>query len=85
VTDRSRVRKLRWRSRRGMKELDILLERFLDKQSKALADGRWPALEQLLEWEDDVFWDGIQNPARVSNDVHRSLLVEIRKLHVPAD
>lgn len=85
MTDRSRVRKLRWRSRRGMKELDILLERFLDEQSKALEDGRWPALEQLLEWEDDVFWDCIQNPARVSNDVQRSLIVEIRKLHVPAD
>ena len=85
MTNGGRVRKLRWRSRRGMKELDILLERFLDSQSQALEEGRWPALEQILEWEDDVLWDCIQKPARAPGGVQRSLLVEIRKLHVSAD
>ena len=43
-----RVRKLKWLCRRGMKELDILLQPFVDRHQEALADGAWPELEPLL-------------------------------------
>ena len=50
------VRRLRWRCRRGMRELDQLLLRYLD--------GRWPAADdserkqflRLLDCEDDKLW-----------------------------
>lgn len=54
-----RVRKLRWKSRRGMKELDVLLEAFFDKEADALAAGGWAELEELLAQEDDVLFDWI--------------------------
>ena len=85
MSDNGRVRKLRWRCRRGMKELDVLLERFLDCHSDALASGQWPALEPLLELEDDVFWDYVQNPSRAPKHEQKSLLAEIRKLRVQAN
>lgn len=68
-----RLRKLQWKCRRGMKELDILLERFIKNQSAALDLGAWPELESLLAMEDDQLWGIIQNPA-TANSEYRSLL-----------
>jgi antitoxin CptB len=48
--------RLRWRCRRGMKELDVLLERYLARryeQAPALERRRFAA---LLEQEDPVIW-----------------------------
>ena len=54
-----RVRKLRWQSRRGMKELDVLFEAFFKSQTQALQEGAWPELEALLKQEDDVLFDWV--------------------------
>ena len=59
--DIERVRKLKWLCRRGMKELDMLLERFIDINEESLAEGSWPELEALLQTEDDVLWDWFQD------------------------
>jgi antitoxin CptB len=57
-----RIRKLRWLCRRGMKELDVLLEAFLAREAEALRDGAWPELETLLAEEDDVIWHWVLDP-----------------------
>jgi antitoxin CptB len=54
-----RVKMLRWKSRRGMKELDVLFEAFFKTQSESLHAGGWPQLEELLAQEDDVLFDWI--------------------------
>ena len=54
-----RLKRLRWQSRRGMKELDVLLEAFLEKQAGQLSVGAWPELEELLTLEDDVLFDWV--------------------------
>lgn len=58
--DAQRLGRLRWRCRRGMKELDVLLESFVAAESTALADGAWPEFEDLLGTEDDRLWDWLQ-------------------------
>ena len=55
----ARVKMLRWKSRRGMKELDVLFEAFFASQASLLEAGEWPQLESLLEQEDDVLFDWI--------------------------
>lgn len=54
-----RLKKLRWQSRRGMKELDVLLEAFIEAQAERLLAGDWPGFERLLDQEDDVLFDWI--------------------------
>jgi len=54
-----RLKKLRWKSRRGMKELDVLFEAFFEKHRQVLSEGGWPQLETLLEQEDDLLYDWI--------------------------
>ena len=68
-----RVKRLRWICRRGMKELDVLLERFLENQSFELQQGSWPELENFLEMEDDQIWDFVQNPSLASAEYQQLL------------
>ena len=55
----NRVKRLRWKARRGMKELDVLLEMFFAQQTEAMLAGDWPQLELFLSQEDDVLFDWI--------------------------
>jgi len=47
------LNRLRWHSRRGMLELDILLARFWDKFGEGLTAEDGSELEKLLEQEDN--------------------------------
>ena len=57
----SRIRKLRWMCRRGMKELDLLFEGFLERHESELRGGQWSELEALLGEEDDRIWAWVQS------------------------
>jgi antitoxin CptB len=46
------VGKLRWRCRRGMKELDILLTRYVDERYGAAPPEEQQAFQRLLETQD---------------------------------
>jgi succinate dehydrogenase flavin-adding protein (antitoxin of CptAB toxin-antitoxin module) len=62
-----------------MKELDLLLERFVEQHEEALTAGHWPELEALLETEDDLLWAWLQKPAVTGAKPFRSLLERIRR------
>ena len=54
--DDAEIRRLRWRCRRGMRELDQLMVRYLDQRwREAPADER-QQFERLLDCEDDRLW-----------------------------
>ena len=78
-TGSERIRKLRWKCRRGMKELDILLESFLEANKALLAQGRWPELEQLLGLEDDQLWDCMRQPDHPDHARFQALVKAIRQ------
>ena len=52
MTRQARLDRARWRCRRGMKELDVLLERFAARGLERLEDSDLDALERLLEAPD---------------------------------
>lgn len=78
MKDTERFRRLQWRCRRGMKELDVLLEGFLADQKQQLVRGAWPEMEHLLQSEDDQIWDWLQNPGRREASHFQEILVLIR-------
>jgi antitoxin CptB len=47
---------LRWRCRRGMKELDILLERYVERRWQHAAAEERAAFEGLLEVQDPLIY-----------------------------
>jgi antitoxin CptB len=44
--------KLRWRCRRGMKELDVLLARYVDERFRSASNAEQEAFRRLLELQD---------------------------------
>ncbi|MCC5857415.1 MAG: succinate dehydrogenase assembly factor 2 [Ectothiorhodospiraceae bacterium] len=48
--------RLRWRCRRGMRELDLLLERFLDGGYQQLSEAEQADFDRLLDCQDDVLF-----------------------------
>lgn len=57
--DRSRER-LRWRCRRGLLELDILLGRFLEREFDVLTEDERDAFARLLETPDQTLFEWLQ-------------------------
>jgi antitoxin CptB len=53
-TNRAR---LRWRSRRGLLENDLILTRFLDQHEETLTDEEVDALSRLLDLSDNDLMD----------------------------
>jgi len=49
--------RLRWRCRRGMRELDVLLSAWLETSYSTAGDEERQAFEALLDCEDDAIWD----------------------------
>ena len=47
---------LRWRQRRGMKELDVLLEHYFRRHHETASPEEKAAFERLLEREDPDIW-----------------------------
>ena len=61
-----------------MKELDILLESFIEQNQQALESGGWPEFEELLRIEDDVFWTWVQHPDLKDAMIYQDILDRIR-------
>lgn len=52
LDDRTRMSRLRWRCRRGMRELDVVLQRYLERCYPGADPAEQQAFERLLELQD---------------------------------
>jgi succinate dehydrogenase flavin-adding protein (antitoxin of CptAB toxin-antitoxin module) len=55
--DRVRRDRLRWKCRRGLLELDLVLERFLRRHMSTLSDEELRLLGELLDYPDHDLWE----------------------------
>ncbi len=53
------LERIRWRARRGLLELDIVLGRFIEAHYAQLDDAEKKAFETLLDMPDNPLWDMI--------------------------
>lgn len=56
MSDDAGLRRLRWRCRRGMRELDQLMLRYLDGRWAQADEAEREVFLQLLDAEDDKLW-----------------------------
>lgn len=72
--------KLRWRCRRGVKELDVVLERFLHHHYKNADTDTQDAFKSLLELEDPIFLDMLINHIEPQNTHQKIVMKQLRNL-----
>jgi antitoxin CptB len=77
------LERVRWRARRGLLELDIVLGRFIEAHYAQLDEAGKQAFEELLDMPDNPLWDMISGRAErgvheATNTEQQSLLDKIR-------
>jgi antitoxin CptB len=65
MVDATRLRRIRWRCRRGMLENDLILARFLDAEADALTEDDIANLDELLHMTDEALWNVLCGQAGV--------------------
>ena len=73
-------KRLRWRCRRGMRELDQLLTRWLDREWTAASDSQREVFLRLLDSEDDRLWRWFLGHETAPDAALDSLIQYIRSL-----
>jgi succinate dehydrogenase flavin-adding protein (antitoxin of CptAB toxin-antitoxin module) len=72
------VERLKWKSRRGLLELDIVLERFWARAGDEMDEGDAATLERLLALPDNDLLDLVMGRADTSETQLRSMLQRLR-------
>ena len=74
------LKRLRWRCRRGMRELDQLFDRYLDTRWAAASDEERGLFLRILDTEDDKLWRWFMGYEECPDAELVPLLVTIRDL-----
>ncbi len=72
------LERVRWRARRGLLELDIVLERFIELQYEQLDEAGRQVFEVLLDMPDNPLWEMVSGRLEAATDEQQALLEKIR-------
>jgi antitoxin CptB len=74
----NQLARLRWQCRRGTKELDLLLQRYLDSGYLVAGDGEKALFVELLKFEDDDLVGVLMGEMDVEAEVMKALVGKIK-------
>lgn len=72
--------RLRWRCRRGMRELDVMLARYLDRVWSAASPAERAAFVQLVELQDPELFGYLVGRTTPTEEPLRAVIATIRQL-----
>jgi antitoxin CptB len=78
MSENAELSRLRWRCRRGLLELDIVLGRFVEAHYARLSLPERETFEQFLDMADNPLWDMISGKKDAVSDEQAALLETIR-------
>ena len=71
--------RLKWKCRRGLLELDLVLERFLHQKAASLDAGSLEMLHELLDYQDNDLWDIVNGRSEAYPPRHSALVDVLRQ------
>ncbi|MDO5687549.1 MAG: succinate dehydrogenase assembly factor 2 [Neisseria sp.] len=71
-------RKVRWQMRRGLLELDIILNRFIADGFAALNEAELRCLEEILTWDDQDLLQIVSGLKTVEEPLQAAIIQKIR-------
>ncbi|MFQ5754663.1 MAG: succinate dehydrogenase assembly factor 2 [Acidiferrobacterales bacterium] len=79
MNESEELRRLRWRCRRGLLELDVMLQAFVDRAYISLAPSERVAFQRLLSEPDLVLLEYINGIQPVADEELRCIVRKIRQ------
>ncbi|MGP1666127.1 MAG: succinate dehydrogenase assembly factor 2 [Rhodanobacter sp.] len=79
--DEPRLKRLRWRIRRGTRELDALLGSWLEDSFPNADHAQQQAFDELLDVQDPNLWDWVMGHARPERADWQLIIDDIRARH----
>ena len=76
----NQLNRLRWHSRRGLLELDLVLERFWLRHGESLSLDQAAALELVLELEESDLWDVISGRRAIAPQSLQPMIELLREV-----
>ena len=83
TAENAELKRLRWQCRRGMREMDMLLERWLDAHFSSASPAVRGHFAALLQTEDDLLWDWLMAKGAPAEPERAALVEQIRTSFVP--
>jgi antitoxin CptB len=80
MTDEPELKRIRWRCRRGMRELDQLFGRYLDRSWPTESEAQRVVFLRLLDCEDDKLWRWFMGYEQCPDAELAALVERIRQL-----
>ena len=71
---RLELERLRWRSRRGLLEMDLVLTRFMERRLEQLDENELRAYAQLLQESDTILLDYVNGRAEPDIELHQHIV-----------
>jgi antitoxin CptB len=81
MMEEARLKRLRWRTRRGTRELDQLFGWWLDERFADADKAARLAFDELLDVQDPDLWDWVMGHARAPRDDWQAIIDDIRARH----
>ena len=79
--DEATIKRLRWRTRRGTRELDALFGGWLDERFAGADEATRVAFDELLDVQDPDLWDWVMGYAQATRPDWQTIIDEIRARH----
>ena len=74
----SELDRVRWHCRRGMLELDLLLNRFVDRHLATLTPDEMERFKEVLDLQDGDLWQLLSGRAEIEDQRLRPIVLMIR-------
>jgi antitoxin CptB len=75
--DSIKLSKIRWRCRRGTKELDYLLLSYFDQYYLESSESKKSCFEQILLLQDPVLIEMFADPNQIENKDYQQIVIQI--------
>jgi antitoxin CptB len=75
----SKINRIQWKCRRGMREIDLLLREFNSKSLNSLDEKEFLILDEVLNYDDQKLYDYIFKNVSLGNTVHEKFVAKYLK------
>jgi len=75
---RAELERLRWHCRRGLLELDLVLERYLARHAAGMSGEEAGLLAELLDYPDNDLWEVVSGRSERYHPRHQAIVARLR-------